>query len=102
MKFLFLQGVKILDTMKNNRENLSMFSAETLNSLAMAEVIGGVSAVENKGVCFNVKNCGDSTNKGECTNTDCSTDCDCPIAENPCNFDEDCTIINKAENCVCV
>lgn len=88
--------------MKNSRKKISMFSKETLDSLAMAEVIGGVSTVENKGVCFNVKNCGDSTNIGECKNTDCSTDCDCPIAENPCNFDEDCTIINKAENCVCV
>ncbi len=86
--------------MKKNRKKLSMFSAETLNSLAMAEVIGGVSVAENTKVCNNIKNCGSTTNSGICTNTDCSTDCDCPIATNPCK-NIDCTAINKAENCVC-
>lgn len=88
--------------MKKNRKKISMFSKETLDSLAMAEVIGGVSVAENIKVCHNIKNCGGTTNTGICTNSDCSTDCDCPIAENPCNFDEDCIIINKGENCVCV
>lgn len=87
--------------MKNNRKNLSMFSAETLNSLAMAEVIGGVSVAENTKVCNNIQNCGDTTNTGICTNADCSTDCDCPVEANPCSFDKDCIVVNKASNCAC-
>lgn len=87
--------------MKRNRKKFSIFSAETLDSLAMAEVVGGVSVAENTKVCNNIQNCGGTTNTGICTNADCSTDCDCPIDANICPQNPDCTVINKADNCVC-
>lgn len=70
---------------KRNKQKLSMFSKETLDSLAMAEVLGG----DNNTKCVN-NGCNTSCtntcqNASDCTNTKCKTnfncigDCDCSI-----------------------
>ena len=66
---------------KTEKKPLSMFSQETLDSLEMAEILGGI------------------TNTGTCINYDCGTDCACGSQNNTdCPILTDCTY-NR--NCVC-
>lgn len=75
---------------KLRKNNVSMFSAETLSSLEMAEILGGVTTNEN---CTNIKGCQDSTNTGTCINFDCQSNQVCGCLPNPnslCNIDVTC------------
>lgn len=81
---------------KTEKKPLSMFSQETLDSLEMAEIFGGVT---NTGNCINKSGCGSSTNTGTCTNYDCGTDCACGSQNNT-----DCPILTACtynKNCLC-
>lgn len=81
---------------KTEKKPLSMFSQETLDSLEMAEILGGIT---NTGNCLNMKGCGNSTNTGTCINYDCGTDCACGSQNNT-----DCPILTACtynKNCLC-
>ena len=87
---------------KKNRQKLSMFSKETLDSLEMAEVLGG----DNNTNCVN-KGCNTSctntcTNQNSCVNdkcfvnTECTDDSNCPCASNTSScINTDCSAVLK-------
>lgn len=88
---------------KKNRQKLSMFSKETLDSLEMAEVLGG----DNNTNCSN-NGCNTSctntcTNQNGCINKKCveNTKCaenttNCPCASNTSScIDTDCSVVLK-------
>lgn len=65
--------------MKDNRKSLSMFSKETLDSIAMAEVFGGNDNTECRNEqCSNKENCTDSL----CSNNSCSNVCTVAVKDN--------------------
>ncbi len=91
--------------MKNSKKNLSMFSKETLDSLEMAEILGG----DNNTNCSN-NGCNTSctntcTNQNGCINKKCvenikcaENTTNCPCASNTIScFDKDC---RYDSNCV--
>lgn len=53
---------------KTERKPLSMFSKETLDSLEMAEILGGTDNNKCSNLCNNNDKCADT----ECSNTPCS------------------------------
>lgn len=56
-----------------NKQNLSMFSKETLDSLEMAEVLGG----DNNTNCSNTSCTNRCQNTDDCENTKCETNFNC-------------------------
>lgn len=83
---------------KKNRQKLSMFSKETLDSLEMAEVLGGDINTKCSNNGCNTSCTNTCTNQNGCINKMCilNTECkentaDCPCASNKSScIDKDC------------
>lgn len=82
--------------MKNiENKTLSMFSQETLDSLEMAEILGGV---DNTG-CTNI-GCSNETCTNSCINQDGCVNIRCFVNQNCLNTEDDCECLSNEYDCV--